>query len=212
MYEYAVAGVQPAREVCGRGVNTKVTAQSNSTASDRVTRLLPQGRRLFWLVMLLFHFGAIRAAWSALFGDSTQADWAIGGLRLFVLVASAAFFTLKMADVACLRLRPGWRSLIASLVVVALLHVNVLDRAAASDSPYAPAPVVVLALVGALVESSTLRRGLLRFVHLALGEQDQDSRARSLSLFRVLHVREPRTPFQIMLVSGLLLPRPPPSR
>ena len=192
-------------------MDTDVVAQSEKSSPFSATALLLQSKRLFWLVMLLFHVGAIRAAWTNLTGDTVAIDWAVGGLRLVVLVASAAFFALKIADVACLRLKPGWRPLIASVVVAALLHVNVLHRAVESDSPYSPAPVAALAVVGTLLESLTLRRGLLRVVRIAFGGDGGITPATSKSCFYSLQLRELRTPLQIMLVTELLLPRPPPS-
>ena len=132
---------------------------------------------MFWALMLVLHLGAIRAAWSGLAGDPATADWAMGGLRLVILLASATLFALKMADVAWLRLRPGWRPLIASVVVVALLHVNVLHRAVERDATYAPAPVAAITLIGAFVESSTMRRGVFRLARAAIGELRSQRRA-----------------------------------
>lgn len=180
-----------------------------STARDG-SPFLTASKRLFWLVMLLFHVGAIRSAWTALVDSSVTPDWALGGMRLAILLASAAFFALKMADISALRLTSGWRPLVASIVVVALLHGNVLDRAVESDSPHAPAPLAAMALVGALVESSTLRRGLVRLSARLLGDDSTVRRSTPPSIFAARRTARERIPHQLMLISGLLLPRPPP--
>jgi hypothetical protein len=173
--------------------------------------MLRASKRLFWVLMLFFHVGAIRTAWSALFDAGVGADWALGGLRLVVLLASAAFFALKVADVRALRLKSGWRPLIASAVVVGLLHVNVLDRVVESDSPYSPAPIAAMAVVGALVESSTLRRGLIRLSARLLADDLIGRRPTPHSILASRHCDRARIPYQWVSVSGLLLPRPPPA-
>lgn len=188
-----------------------VTYSSTSSLSRDGSPFLTVSKRFFWLVMLLFHVGAIRSAWSALTGSSGTPDWALGGMRLSILVASAAFFALKMVDVAALRLKSGWRPLVASIVVVALLHVNVLDRAVESDSPYTPAPLAAMALVGALVESSTLRRGLVRLSTRILGDDSGVRRVTPPPGFASHHVDRASVPYPFTLFCGLLLPRPPPA-
>ncbi|MEK7732140.1 MAG: hypothetical protein AAB363_09830, partial [Planctomycetota bacterium] len=88
--------------------------------------------------MLVFHVGAIRSAWFALDGLSDDAEWLSSGFRFLALIGSAVFFALKIADVSWLRLKPGWRSAISSLVIVALLHVSVVDRAVEGELSYSP--------------------------------------------------------------------------
>lgn len=178
--------------------------------SHRTAALLVEGRRLFWLVMLLLHLPAIRSAWGVL-ADGAVADWAMGGLRLTVLLASAAFFALKIADVAYLRLNSGWRPLIASVVIIGLLHVNVLRRTVESDSPYSTAPIAALAVVGTIVESATLRRSLLRVVRIALGNTNTVNPC-AARRFVAVNTEETPSPLLTLLASGLLLPRPPPTR
>lgn len=187
-----------------------VTQLSTTSGSQDGSPILRASKRLFWLVMLLFHVGAIRAAWSGLFDPTAAPDWALGGIRLAVLIASAAFFALKIADVAALRLKSGWKPLVASIVVVALLHVNVLERAVESDSPYSPAPIAAMAIVGALVESSTLRRGLVRLSARLFRDESVRCRSAVPSILASRRTARERIPYQLMSISGLLLPRPPP--
>lgn len=192
-------------------MDANVTHASTTSTPHDPSPFLTAPKRLFWLVMLLFHVGAIRSAWTALTDPSVTPDWALGGIRLTVLIASAAFFALKIADVAALRLKSGWRPLVASIVVVALLHINVLDRAVESDSPYSPAPIAAMAIVGALVESSTLRRGLVRLSARILADDQTVRRITPPSIFASRHADRAKVPYLLMLVSGWLLPRPPPT-
>lgn len=193
------------------GTEDAVTKRVEQVSTHVDSRLLTAGKRIFWAVMLFAHLGGIRSAWVSLFDSAASPDWAMGGLRLVVLAASAVFFALKIADLPVLRLKPGWRPFVASCVVVALMHVNVIEHAANGDSPYSPAPMAAMALVGALVESSTLRRAVLRLSTQLLSEDPRVRRIATPSVFAARHADESRAPYQLMLISGLLLPRPPPA-
>ena len=67
-------------------------------------------------------------------------------------------------DVDWLRIKPGWRPAVASIVVVALLHVGVVERAVGETLPYSTLPIGVLAVVGTLLELEGVRRGIRRWV------------------------------------------------
>lgn len=169
-------------------------------------------KRAFWLFLLILHIGAIRSAWSGLNGLWVDADWLSNGLRFLALLASACFFVLKIADVAWLRLNPGWRSAVSSLVIVALLHVNVVDRVAAGERVSAPTPLSAILFVAVLVDGETVRRLGARLWNIA--SRVVSDPARSLS-YRSYRHNGPRLaeliPPQAWLISGLLSPRPPPS-
>jgi hypothetical protein len=79
-------------------------------------------------------------------------------LRLLMLLASAGFFGLKIIDVSWLRVKPGWRSTVVSLLVVALLHLGVLERSTGADliSPLPASQMVMLA--GGVAAAEVLRR------------------------------------------------------
>ncbi len=122
---------------------------------------------MFWAVLLLAHLGALRSEWEALAAISGLNGWGTSVLRSLALFASAAFFVLKIADVRWLRLQPGWRSVVASLVVIGLLHLNVLERVTRTDLSNGPAPLGIVLFVATLIESDRLRRALRRIPSIA---------------------------------------------
>ena len=168
-------------------------------------------KRAFWLFMLVFHVGAIRSAWSAFEGISGDAEWLSSGFRFLALLGSAVFFALKIADVTWLRLKPGWRSAVSSLVIVALLHVNVVDRAAAGEPISPPTPLSAILFVAVLIDGEAVRRRGARLWNLAVRAVVDPPRSLSPRSYRhdALWPAE-LIPPRAWLVSGLLSPRPPP--
>jgi hypothetical protein len=161
--------------------------------------------------MLVFHVGAIRSAWFALDGLSGDAEWLSSGFRFLILIGSAVFFALKIADVSWLRLKPGWRSAISSLVIVALLHVSVVDRAVEGELSYSPVHLGVVFFVGSLVEFDGLRQGVLRIRGLAAHKLTGLRPA--LSSFACFHRgidSDSLGPLQWLITTLVLSPRPPP--
>lgn len=175
------------------------------------TNVLAFLKRAFWLFILVFHVGAIRSAWFALDGLSGDAEWLSSVFRFFALIGSAVFFALKIADVSWLRLKPGWRSAVSSLVIVALLHVSVVDRATDGELSYSPVHLGVVLFVGSLVEFDGLRRTMLRIRGLIahrLGTLPPRSASYAHSHRRTYlnTLRPPRW----LVSTGVLAPRPPP--
>ena len=125
-------------------------------------RRLAHAGRLFWATMLLMHLGALRAEWASLAAVSSHCGWGTTLLRALALTAAAAFFSLKIADVGWLRLCPGWRSLVASLLVIGLIHLNVLQRITRFDSANNTVPLGIVLFAGTLLESDQLRRILTK--------------------------------------------------
>lgn len=81
--------------------------------------------RAFWLLMIALHVRGILSA-----GHLFAVDRDILALIRFVaMTAATVFFSLKVIDLACLRLRPGWRSPVTLVLIVLLMHVGVIDRA-----------------------------------------------------------------------------------
>lgn len=106
-------------------------------------------KRLFWASMLLMHAAPIHALSLQAIHSTTspafmQTLWSLLGLGL-----SAIFFVLKVADVSWLRRNSGWRSAVASTMVVALIHVGVLAHSSSTNrfSQITPVGVVVLAAI-----------------------------------------------------------------
>jgi hypothetical protein len=134
------------------------------------TRSLPLGpalRRLFWVGILAIHLGAIPSLITKfLLGDGgTLADAAFRGVGLLL---TAAFCGLKVADVRWLRLRPGWRSTVAASLIVALLHVNVIERAQGGEAALAPGQLGVFLFVGStLLDTESLGKALKRFIRMS---------------------------------------------
>jgi len=168
-------------------------------------------KRAFWLVILVFHVGAIRSVWVALEGMSVDGEWLSSGFRFLALIGSAVFFALKIADVSWLRLRPGWRSAISSLVIVALLHVSVVDRVIEGELSYSPVHLGVVLFIGSLVEFDGLRRAMLRLRglivrHLVALSSPTASYAHSHRRTYLNTLRPPRW----LVSTGVLAPRAPP--
>lgn len=89
-------------------------------------------RRAVWSGLLLLHVGVAPAAWSAAVNaelGGTATSW----LRLGTLFLASAFFALKIADVAWLRLPPGRKPFLAALTVVALLHAGAVERTTGAE-------------------------------------------------------------------------------
>ena len=117
------------------------------------------GATLFWLAMFLLHVPGLLASLEALLTGSTS-DLFLAGVRVVGLSLSAGFFLLKMADVAWLRLRPGWRSFVAALIATAVLHVGMLERAVDSELACSPAQMGVVLFVGAAGQAVRLGKRL----------------------------------------------------
>ncbi|MCG3126392.1 MAG: hypothetical protein CHACPFDD_01227 [Phycisphaerae bacterium] len=87
--------------------------------------------RGFWLAMLLAHGPAVLAAWVALFDAGTFVD---ALPRVVGLSFSAAFFVLKLCDVAWLRFNADLRSIAVLALAVLLIHVGLIERTAGIDA------------------------------------------------------------------------------
>lgn len=99
--------------------------------------------------MLASHAPAVAAAWVSVFAQPDQ----IG--RCISLTLSAAFFVLKIADVAWLRMRCDRRSVIAMVAAVALLHAGVPAHWGAAYSPAPPVSVLALGVTLAMLVAVT---------------------------------------------------------
>lgn len=119
--------------------------------------------RAFWVGMLAVHLVPILTLSGLLGGEAGSPDRI---LRLLMLLASAGFFGLKIIDVSWLRVNPGWRSTVVSLLVVALLHLGVLERSTGVDliNPLPASQMVMLA--GGVAAAEVLRR-VMRLVQSA---------------------------------------------
>lgn len=185
-------------------VNSKRTIFSSSLPS--VTR------RLFWLCMLLAHVGGVRSALMSLFQPVPGVDWGLGLARMLILVASTIFFVLKIADVACLRLKPGWRTWVMSTVVIALLHVQVMNRATGVDLDVSRSAPVAILVLGGLLDSQTLRRILRRLLSVFRRMEKPGIFALNIREYARHWMIESVPPNKVHFVVGLLTPRPPPIR
>ncbi len=112
-------------------------------------------RRAFWAAMFLLHVGPALASWGSI-GNS--ADVLAELLRSGFLLASAVFFVLKFVDVPWLRVKPGWRTSVASLIIIGLLHVGILDRATGGQMAYSHGHVGVVLIVSGLLGCDTVLR------------------------------------------------------
>jgi hypothetical protein len=94
--------------------------------------------------MALMHAPSFLVSWGAVLGG----EGSIGLLAQCIgLTASMIFFVLKVCDIAVLRWRTDWRSCVALALVIAVMHLGVLE----SDAPIAMwlecSPLVSLALL-----------------------------------------------------------------
>lgn len=168
-------------------------------------------KRAFWLFMLVLHIGAIRSTWSVLDGLSGDAEKLFSGFRFFALLGSAIFFVLKIADVTWLRLKPGWRSTVSSLLIVALIHVNVVERAAAGEPVSPPPPLSAILFVALLIDVEAVRRRSVRLWN-AIARVCSSLIRRHSHSFDAFGAAWPEamTPPHLWLTCSLLTPRPPP--
>lgn len=126
----------------------------DSLSERLVLRLAPRAtalRRTFWLLMMGLHAPAIIGVFQALLSGG---DVTVSPARLLGIASSFAFFTLKLADVRWLRFRSGWRSWIAVVLVLALIHAEGLGIAAHGTI----VPQIMAVLSGSLLLEPTQRR------------------------------------------------------
>lgn len=160
----------------------------------------------FWLSLFLLHGAALPSIGSALATPAGVADRLGLAVRLIALTASGLFFLLKVADLRWLRLRPGWRSAVAAVVVVALLHVGVVDRAIAGDVAIDPTQVGVVLFLGSLCHLDALRQafGLILAILSAFGHSRREPHRRGMRW------ENARLPALEQIVASLGAPRAPP--
>ncbi|MBI4719154.1 MAG: hypothetical protein HY763_15240 [Planctomycetes bacterium] len=134
------------------------TRSVHSEAGPGISVLTASAWRGFWGLMIYGHAGAALSAWT----DCLAAPAGLGGsaaLRAVVLSAAVLFFGLKLLDVAWLRIQRGRRPLVAAIAIVAVLHVNVVQRAVGGDAEYSPLQFGAVLVLGAAVESELILRG-----------------------------------------------------
>ena len=94
------------------------------SAGAYVRSRLPKLRRLFWLIMVVGHAHGLVGAWRSSVASGFDFE-PLGGCILLLL--SMLFFVLKLGDVAFLRFRADRRSIVVFCVLLAFLHLNVLQ-------------------------------------------------------------------------------------
>jgi len=116
-------------------------------------------RRAFWVALLVLHTLALPSLVTTAASASVTEQLALVP-RIAGLPLSAVFFALKFLDVSWLRARQDWRRVVAAVLIVALLHVGVIDRAltgqAGADLDHMP-----WVFVGAILGTGLLIRRLL---------------------------------------------------
>lgn len=121
-------------------------ARYSSIAFDvrKPSALLPLLCRLFWVLLLVLHVSPLVGVLRAIFAFDSTENVAAALWRAGLLGASAAFFLLKVVDVSWLHLGPSWRARVSATIVVALLHVGVMDRAVSGTDDISSAPIAVM--------------------------------------------------------------------
>lgn len=189
-------------------IEKRTIIRANSTVDRRgqtsdVQRWLG---RVFWLALLLMHVAALPMAVSALAAPADIASQVVTGLRFAGLVLSIVAFVLKIIDVRWLRIAPGWRSVVLAVLVVALLHVGVVERAMHGDAMFDPAHLGLVLIAGSAWRIAASKRSLSRlFTHI---RSQHRRRTSPLVLYRLNRV-DIASPFEAML-SSICVPRAPP--
>ena len=123
------------------------------------------GTRLLWIVMLAMHVIAIPGL-VATISKTTAFSELIGPLlRIVGLAASGAFFVLKIIDLPCLRVKPGWRSMVGVVLIIGLMHVGVVDRTIGGEAATETAQLGFIALVGAVRCRAAIRHAFRRILN-----------------------------------------------
>lgn len=112
---------------------------------------------MFWLALLLFHAAALPSLLASLNGRNELSEHLALLVRIVGMLLTSVFFVLKIADVRWLRLKPGWRSAIAAIAVVGVIHVGVIDRAVSGDFQTDPAHMGLVFFIGSLYHVETIR-------------------------------------------------------
>jgi hypothetical protein len=136
--------------------------------------------RLLWAVVLLLHAPATLNAFSALWRLESGE---ISPSSLLTLAGSNLFFILEIAFASSLRLLSSRRNLLVFFLIIAILHVGVVERSVAS---HAASPALAPTLLATAVGAACWRR-ILQFLQALLGSQvEHDPRPRRLTDFRSL--------------------------
>ena len=160
--------------------------------------------RAFWVFMLALHLGPILTL-AGVFGPSGEPD---RGVRLAMLAASALFFALKIADIHWLRVVPGWRSSVCSIMVLGLLHLGPVERAAETKL-LAGGEVRLALFAGGLLSVEAVRRGLRR-IRVAFLARPAELRSRVRMPRFPLNLVDALRPPQRWIDLSHLVPRAPP--
>lgn len=174
MTTHCVQGGQPGRREPGqrfRGIGESarrrrgefdMMAQPGHPAQSTHRRSLSTfhwSRRVFWFCLLLLHVPAVPSVWEEVAAGGDAAPfWAV--LRLAGLCASAVFFVLKVIDLPWLRLKPGPRAAVTAVLIVALLHVGVVERTIQAETELSPARAGLVLFAGTVWPVEGLKRGL----------------------------------------------------
>lgn len=121
----------------------RVSSPSDSIGASSAIRVL-------WAGILILHVAAVPAVIGAMLEGSGDAGGVAALTRLLGLLASAGFFVLKIIDLPCLRLKPGWRSTATALLIIGLLHWGVIEEAISGEVTISPSHLGVVLFVVAV--------------------------------------------------------------
>jgi hypothetical protein len=160
--------------------------------------------------MLLLHGAAVPSLWAAVQNGGDAGTLLPLGVRIAAMAVSAAFFALKIFDVRCLRLNAGWRTFVAAVLVVAVLHVGVVDRALNGDFNLDPVNLGVVFCLGTLGYTEPLAhtlRMVLGFLAPLCMMRMQDKPRWSTRYTELVY-----RPYALAYVPSYTGPRAPPAR
>jgi len=133
-------------------------------------------RRVIWGAILLCHIAPLEASVSSLFSGGDVVETLSS---LLWLLLSSAFFLLKIWDAPFLRLSPGRRSAVTSVLLVAMIHAGAVEHRTGVnlfDVPQSAALVVAVCAITASERVRQLLAHVAKTVALALQTADIGSR------------------------------------
>ena len=147
--------------------------------------------RAFWAMMLLFHAPATLAALMSL-GTSESA----GLSQCLLLLTSNLFFIFELIFVSSLRLLKDRRCALVFMLIVALIHVGVLERGLPAPGVVDGArPVLFFALLGAMTTlAAVFARAVVQLILTFVADWRRSWMIRRRYAFAAAHVSSSRRP------------------
>jgi len=146
-----IRGCQPSEMSDGRGSMDRPNMRQKHSLGSQTRTARGIAWRMLWLAALIAHAPLTAGVMAAIWRDGGDAS--VG--RLLLIVASNLFFLIEISFAPCARAIRDRRTAVALILIVALLHSGVIDRALSFDSP---APNTELCLFATLAGAVAIGR------------------------------------------------------